>query len=214
MDRDFTLDRNLYPPIPLDLQAYNDGNAADKGLEGFKGQAHSNAHRLFDQNHLTQTATPTEDFEETLLAASATARTGTDQLPVHHAHIRNTDGESESIKDVAQKLYTENDGYTASIDPSQLECSTEYLQSQDWTSSIIDEVRDLLQILSPSGKVTFTSPSVFNLLGYEQKQLFGHIITDFIHPDDKSFFISELNDSSASQNPFHALFEDKSCRKE
>ncbi|KIW81445.1 hypothetical protein Z517_04470 [Fonsecaea pedrosoi CBS 271.37] len=78
---------------------------------------------------------------------------------------------------------------------------TEFTRRKNWTQRLLEELKDLLYILTPDGRLLYVSPSAKQLTGYEPNELIGKSISDFIHPDDSSLFIREFNESIATGKP-------------
>ncbi|MGQ9476394.1 MAG: PAS domain S-box protein [Actinomycetota bacterium] len=64
---------------------------------------------------------------------------------------------------------------------------------------LVESAPDLVMVLDREGKVTFVSPSVRRLLGYEETELLGRDILHFIHPEDRERSASNLE--LAMKNP-------------
>lgn len=75
---------------------------------------------------------------------------------------------------------------------------TEFTKRRNWSQRVLEELKDFLHILTPDGRLLYVSPSTKSLTGYEQSDLVGKFIVDFIHPDDSGLFIREFNESIAS----------------
>ncbi|KAK6496833.1 blue light receptor [Arthrobotrys musiformis] len=83
---------------------------------------------------------------------------------------------------------------------------TEFTKRRNWSQRIIEELQDLLCILTPSGKIRYSSPNTKNITGFTTDELLGRMITDFVHTDDSHIFIREFNDSIASSQPLRIFF--------
>ncbi|KAB2580727.1 PAS domain-containing protein [Lasiodiplodia theobromae] len=83
---------------------------------------------------------------------------------------------------------------------------TEFTKRRNWSQRVIEELRDLLHILTPDGRIVYVSPSCKTLTGWEPQQLVGRVVTDFIHSDDSGIFIREFNESIASQNALRFFY--------
>ncbi|RMZ79029.1 hypothetical protein DV737_g3604, partial [Chaetothyriales sp. CBS 132003] len=83
---------------------------------------------------------------------------------------------------------------------------TEFTKRRNWSQRLLEELKDLLYILTPDGRLLYVSPSSKSLTGYEQGQLIGKFIFDFIHGDDSSLFIREFNESITSGNPLRFFY--------
>jgi PAS domain S-box-containing protein len=75
---------------------------------------------------------------------------------------------------------------------------TEFTKRRNWSKLLLEELRDLMMILSPDGRMQHVSKSVKLLTGYEGFTLLGKLVSDYVHNEDKSMFIRELNESIAS----------------
>jgi hypothetical protein len=70
----------------------------------------------------------------------------------------------------------------------------------------LEELRDLLLILSPDGRMQYIAPSCKSLIGYENSSLKSRFLVDFIHADDQAMFRRELNEAIASQNQMRFFY--------
>ncbi|KAK6338696.1 blue light receptor [Orbilia brochopaga] len=83
---------------------------------------------------------------------------------------------------------------------------TEFTKRRNWSQRIIEELQDLLCILTPSGKIRYTSPNASFITGYGGDELLGRMITDFVHTDDSHIFIRDFNESIASNQQLCLFF--------
>ncbi|KAH8723148.1 white collar-2 [Phaeosphaeriaceae sp. PMI808] len=83
---------------------------------------------------------------------------------------------------------------------------TEFTKRRNWSQRVLEELRDLLHILTPDGRILYVSPSCKTLTGWEPSQLIGRFVNDFIHADDISIFVKEFNESIASGNPLRFFY--------
>ncbi|KAF2429459.1 white-collar 2 [Tothia fuscella] len=83
---------------------------------------------------------------------------------------------------------------------------TEFTKRRNWSRLILEELRDLMLILSPDGRINHVSPSCKLLTGYEHFQLVSKFVGDFIHDDDKGMFVREFNESIASGNQLRFFY--------
>ncbi|RMZ81915.1 hypothetical protein DV738_g1933, partial [Chaetothyriales sp. CBS 135597] len=83
---------------------------------------------------------------------------------------------------------------------------TEFTKRRNWSQRLLEELKDLLYILTPDGRLLYVSPSSKSLTGYEQAQITGKFIFDFIHPDDSALYIREFNESIATGNPLRFFY--------
>ncbi|KIX07940.1 uncharacterized protein Z518_02594 [Rhinocladiella mackenziei CBS 650.93] len=85
---------------------------------------------------------------------------------------------------------------------SQASSSTliEFTKRRNWSQRLLEELKDLLYILTPDGRFLYVSPSAKYLTGYSPADLLGKTISDFVHPDDSALYIREFNESIATGN--------------
>jgi len=83
---------------------------------------------------------------------------------------------------------------------------TEFTKRRNWPAKVVEELKDLLQILDANGRIRFVSPSMMALVGYEHDELQDKFLKDLIHPDDVGIFVAEMNESIASGNPLRMFY--------
>ena len=83
---------------------------------------------------------------------------------------------------------------------------TDFTKRRNWSQRVLEELKDFLHILTPDGRILYVSPSGKSLTGYEQDELIGKFIVDFIHQDDNGVFVREFNESIASGNPLRFFY--------
>lgn len=71
-----------------------------------------------------------------------------------------------------------------------------------WTERVLDEMKDMLLLLTPEGRITYASPSCNNITGRVAKQLEGSNLAQYIHEDDQPIFQRDLDDSVAANQSF------------
>jgi len=54
-----------------------------------------------------------------------------------------------------------------------------------WYRTLVEEVNDLATVVDTDGTITYVSPAVTRILGYEPDELIGHEGYEFVHPDDR-----------------------------
>ncbi|KAK7897702.1 white collar 2 type of transcription factor [Exophiala xenobiotica] len=77
---------------------------------------------------------------------------------------------------------------------------TEFTKRRNWSQRVLEELKDLLYILTPDGRILYISPSGKILTGYDPQDLVGKSIFDFVHPDDQGLYMREFNESIATGN--------------
>ncbi|RXK50482.1 PAS domain S-box protein [Halorientalis pallida] len=55
----------------------------------------------------------------------------------------------------------------------------------DWYRTLVEEVNDLATVVDTDGTITYVSPAVTRILGYEPDELVGREGYEFVHPDDR-----------------------------
>ncbi|KAI9719449.1 MAG: hypothetical protein M1812_003520 [Candelaria pacifica] len=83
---------------------------------------------------------------------------------------------------------------------------TEFTKRRNWSQRVLEELKDFLHILTPDGRILYVSPSSKALTSYDQEELVGKFIVDFIHPDDSGVFVREFNESIASGNALRFFY--------
>lgn len=83
---------------------------------------------------------------------------------------------------------------------------TEFTKRRNWSQRVVEELKDLLLILTPDGRILYLSPSGKGLTGYAPEELVGKFIIDFIHQDDSGIFMREFNESIATGNPLRFFY--------
>lgn len=83
---------------------------------------------------------------------------------------------------------------------------TEFTKRRNWSQRVLEELKDLLYILTPDGRMLYVSPSAKALTGYEPSDLTSKFIAEYIHPDDSALFIREFNESIATGNPLRLFY--------
>ncbi|PKS08251.1 hypothetical protein jhhlp_005194 [Lomentospora prolificans] len=76
--------------------------------------------------------------------------------------------------------------------------ATDFTKRRNWPAKLVDEMKDLLQILDGDGRIKYVSSSVTPLLGYQPEEVMDHFIKDFVHPDDVGLVVAEMNESIAT----------------
>ncbi len=61
---------------------------------------------------------------------------------------------------------------------------SQFMKVPDWSQQLIEQVSDFLYVVSPSGIITFASPSSFQVTGFLPSELVGRYLGEFVHPDD------------------------------
>lgn len=82
----------------------------------------------------------------------------------------------------------------------------EFTKNRSWMQQIVEELKDLIHILAPDGRVLYISDGVKQLTGYNPEDIIGKSIVDFIHPDDSAMFVREFNNSVTSGDALRVFY--------
>ncbi|KOS18437.1 Cutinase palindrome-binding protein [Escovopsis weberi] len=83
---------------------------------------------------------------------------------------------------------------------------TEFTKRRNWPAKVVEELKDILQILDANGRIKYVSPSITGLAGYSPDEVRDVFLKDLIHPDDQGVFVAELNESIASGTPLRIFY--------
>ncbi|KAM0808052.1 hypothetical protein AB5N19_08393 [Seiridium cardinale] len=95
---------------------------------------------------------------------------------------------------------------SAPAQPPGANTLTEFTKRRNWPAKVVEELKDLLQILDAHGRIKYVSPSVVSLTGYQPEDIVDYFLKDLIHPDDVGTFTSEMNESIASGNSLRMFY--------
>ena len=56
----------------------------------------------------------------------------------------------------------------------------------DWYRTIVENVNDIVTVIDTDGTITYVSPAVTRVLGYDRDELVGHEGYEFVHPEDRT----------------------------
>ena len=62
----------------------------------------------------------------------------------------------------------------------------------DWYQTLIEQVDDLITVVDTDGTITYVSPAVTRILGYDPEELIGHEGYEFVHPEDQERNVDAL----------------------
>ncbi|HEX8226617.1 MAG TPA: PAS domain S-box protein [Candidatus Saccharimonadales bacterium] len=65
-------------------------------------------------------------------------------------------------------------------------------QSEERFRTLIEKSSDAIQLITPEGKILYSSESLKNVLGYTTEELEGVGVGPFLHPDDVAYFTSQI----------------------
>ncbi|KAH6609209.1 cutinase palindrome-binding [Trichoderma cornu-damae] len=83
---------------------------------------------------------------------------------------------------------------------------TEFTKRKNWPAKVVEELRDLLQILDADGRIRYVSPSITSLAGYTAAEVQDSFLKDLVHPDDQGVLVSELHESIATGTPLRIFY--------
>ncbi|KAL7786295.1 white collar 2 [Trichoderma ceciliae] len=83
---------------------------------------------------------------------------------------------------------------------------TEFTKRRNWPAKVVEELRDLLQILDSNGRIRYVSPSITSLAGYTTDEVQDTFLKDLVHPDDQGVLVSELHESIATGNSLRMFY--------
>ena len=55
----------------------------------------------------------------------------------------------------------------------------------EWYRTLVEEVNDLATVVDTDGTITYVSPAITRILGYDPSELVGHEGFEFVHPEDR-----------------------------
>ncbi|SFH79728.1 PAS domain S-box-containing protein, partial [Halorubrum aquaticum] len=58
-------------------------------------------------------------------------------------------------------------------------------RKSDWYRTLVEEVNDLATVVDTDGTITYVSPAITRILGYDPGELVGHEGFEFVHPEDR-----------------------------
>jgi PAS domain S-box-containing protein len=101
-----------------------------------------------------------------------------EQLNQHKQHLQ------ELVEERNTELLSANDQLRREI-RERLRAEKALKQSEEYFRSLIENSLDLITVVDREGKILYLNPSIEQLLGYKQEDLYNMHILDFVHPEDK-----------------------------
>ncbi|CAO3652190.1 unnamed protein product [Mucor fragilis] len=68
----------------------------------------------------------------------------------------------------------------------------EFTRRKNWSQNVLEELRDVIHVLSSDLNVLYCSPASREFLGYQPAELMGHSFSEYIHVDDVDMFTREF----------------------
>jgi len=78
-------------------------------------------------------------------------------------------------------------------------------KSEERFRSVIQNIGDIITLLDEQGTILYESPSITNILGYEQDELIGRNVFEFIHKDDEHYIVSFFENALLTQGNAHRI---------
>lgn len=67
-------------------------------------------------------------------------------------------------------------------------------QSEEKFRSFVENASDVILAISLQGDTIYVSPNVVKLLGYSQEEMIAQPMLNFVHPDDREYFLHSIKD--------------------
>jgi PAS domain S-box-containing protein len=98
-----------------------------------------------------------------------------------------SDGTSFPVEANVKYVNIENKGYIVAAIRDITErkkAETKMLESENRFRSLVQNATDITTVLAATGEVTYESPSFYRAFGYEEREVLGRAIFEFVHPND------------------------------
>ncbi|KAI8367058.1 hypothetical protein BD560DRAFT_331686 [Blakeslea trispora] len=82
----------------------------------------------------------------------------------------------------------------------------EFTRRKNWSQNILEELRDVIHVLSSDLNILYCSPASREFLGYQPTELVGHCFTEFIHVDDIDIFAREFRTAQNNGSVMRATY--------
>lgn len=128
------------------------------------------------------------------------------QIPINKEYrFKRADGEYRWMLAIGTPRFTPDghfSGYFGTYtDFHDLKTAQLALQdSEERFRTLIEQSPAAIQMVSPEGKILFTSDSVKNVLGYTPDELANSGLTPYLHPEDIEYFFENFNDLLKNPN--------------
>ena len=94
---------------------------------------------------------------------------------------------------------------TTDLEDSKSSFFTQFMKSGDWAQQLIEQVSDFVYVVSPSGILTYASPSSFQVTGFQPSELIGRYLGEFVHPDDGRGLSNQLESSLTNNTEYTTM---------
>lgn len=88
-----------------------------------------------------------------------------------------------SFRRLVNQLNKQNNKLKSEIDQRK-KVQEELEERKEYFRSLIENSHDIITVLNEEGNVCYDTPSVYRILGYNQRELVGNNIFEFVHPND------------------------------
>lgn len=99
----------------------------------------------------------------------------------------------------SQALTTRSQNNTSTAPP-------EFTRRKNWSQNVLEELRDVVHVLSSDLNILYCSPASREFLGYQQGELMGHSFTEYIHVDDIDIFQREFRHAQTNGSLMRATY--------
>lgn len=114
-----------------------------------------------------------------------------------------------SAEDDGLVEFPESQSEDISVQKNGANAVTDFTRRRNWTRRILEEMKDMLLILSSDGRILYASPATKFVTNLEPDHLNRNFLTNSLHDDDKTVFLREFHESIATGNRlrFHFRFK-------
>ncbi|KAI9183269.1 hypothetical protein H9P43_004186 [Blastocladiella emersonii ATCC 22665] len=80
-----------------------------------------------------------------------------------------------------------------------------FTKSRVWAQKLVEELSDLVIILTPQGNIVFASASSRNVVGFASDEMVQHHVSEFLHPDDARAMGLAVAAAARAGDPFQLV---------
>ncbi len=74
--------------------------------------------------------------------------------------------------------------------------------SEEQFRHLVESIKDVIYEIGANGTVNYVSPSVNQVIGYEQDEVIGHSFLEYVHPDDKADLMNAFLNLESRKYPY------------
>lgn len=100
----------------------------------------------------------------------------------------------------SQALTTRAPGTVSTVGPP------EFTRRKNWSQNVLEELRDVVHVLSSDLNILYCSPASREFLGYQPAELMGHSFTEYIHVDDIDLFTREFRTAQTNGSIMRVIY--------